>query len=660
MFDVGEGVPGVTVALSGAASATTLTGADGTYTFPDLATGTYTITETQPAGYDDWNDIAGTAGGDDASVDDEVSSIALAAGEDATGYVFREFVASSGSGFVFLDDDASGAHEVTDTGIAGVSILLSGPVNLSLTTDATGRYAWQTSDQLPPGTYTITEVQPAGYADGADLPGDHGGTVSANDVITVSVQSGDALQHYDFIEVAASISGSVFDDLDGDGVRDPGEPGIAGVSVGVAGQGSGHTGSTTTDIGGDYVFTDLVADTYTITETQAAGYQDGIDTAGSAGGSTAANDVISSIVVAAGASESGYTFAEFLPASLAGAVFEDRNGNGVADPGEPGISGVAVSLTGPTPSSTTTDGNGSFTFAGLRPGAYTLTETQPASHADGAEVAGTAGGSTAVDDVITAIAVASGSASGGYAFAELPGSLSGIVFDDLDGDGARDVGEPGIAGVTIILGGSATATTLTDVSGDYTFANLVAGTYTITESQPSSYADGPSSRWGRRAEPHRATTSSPGPPSPQGPTPPATRSASTYRRHCPEPCSRTGTRTGSRTLVNRQSAESSSRSPARPRRRATTDAAGAVTFTGLYPGAYSLTETHPVAYRDGAEVIGTGGGIPSAPDTIDAIAVASGDALVGYAFTEDTGSLSGLVFDDLDADGVRSIPVSPG
>ncbi len=88
--DAGElGIPGVTVALSGTESASVVVGADGRFYFPSLAAGTYTLTQTHPAGWTDGSDTAGAAGGD-TSVSDVISNIVLAAGVDATGYRFAE------------------------------------------------------------------------------------------------------------------------------------------------------------------------------------------------------------------------------------------------------------------------------------------------------------------------------------------------------------------------------------------------------------------------------------------------------------------------------------------------------------------------------------------------------------------------------------------
>ena len=64
------------------------------------------------------------------------------------------------------------------------------------------------------------------------------------------------------------------------------------------------------------------------------------------------------------------------------------------------------------------------------------------------------------------------------------GTISGMKFNDLNRNGKKDVGEPGLANWTIRLkgkGGSVIKTTLTDASGNYSFTNLPAGTYKIKE-----------------------------------------------------------------------------------------------------------------------------------------------------------------------------------
>ena len=66
-----------------------------------------------------------------------------------------------------------------------------------------------------------------------------------------------------------------------------------------------------------------------------------------------------------------------------------------------------------------------------------------------------------------------------------PGSLSGGVFNDYNGNGARNGGEPGISNVTVRLGRGACGSTglsntTTAGNGSFSFNNLDAGTYCVS------------------------------------------------------------------------------------------------------------------------------------------------------------------------------------
>jgi serine/threonine protein kinase len=73
---------------------TQTTDADGTYVFLGLPSGTYTITETQPAGYTQGINTIGTGGGTVSG--DQLTGISLAAGVNALNYNFGERPAATG------------------------------------------------------------------------------------------------------------------------------------------------------------------------------------------------------------------------------------------------------------------------------------------------------------------------------------------------------------------------------------------------------------------------------------------------------------------------------------------------------------------------------------------------------------------------------------
>ncbi len=100
---------------------------------------------------------------------------------------------SSLSGLVFEDFNNDGRMDFGDHGIAAVPVLLSGidnlghAVNLTQQTAANGTYAFR---NLRPGTYTITETPPAGYAPGIDSIGTAGGRLEASDEFFVQLGQG--------------------------------------------------------------------------------------------------------------------------------------------------------------------------------------------------------------------------------------------------------------------------------------------------------------------------------------------------------------------------------------------------------------------------------------------------------------------------------------
>ena len=64
-----------------------------------------------------------------------------------------------------------------------------------------------------------------------------------------------------------------------------------------------------------------------------------------------------------------------------------------------------------------------------------------------------------------------------------------------------------------------------------------------------------------------------------------------------------------------------------------TAADGSYHFSGLRPGTYSISETHPAGYRDGKDSVGSLGGTVS-KDLFSSIALAPGAAGTDYDFGE--------------------------
>ena len=140
---------------------------------------------------------------------------------------------------------------------------------------------------------------------------------------------------------------------------------------------------------------------------------------------------------------------------------------------------------------TTTNSVGTYEFNSLNPGTYTITETAPSGYFQGKNTAGTAGG-TVSGDVISGIALVSGTSASGYNFANItPSTISGVVYYDVNHNGVMDSNDFGIAHVTITLEGtndlgqSVHMTNVTNNDGDYSFTDLRPGTYKLIRTQPS-------------------------------------------------------------------------------------------------------------------------------------------------------------------------------
>ncbi|HEV7403125.1 MAG TPA: SdrD B-like domain-containing protein [Chthoniobacteraceae bacterium] len=672
------GIPGATVTLTGTddlgqpVSVSTTTDPSGNYQFTGLRPGTYTLTETQPAGYLDGKDTAGTTGGTAAAVPgDTISAITLPSNTNADNYLFAELTPAQISGTVYRDDSNDGLHQAGEPGIGGVVVTLSGTedlgnlVSLSTNTAPDGTYAFA---NLRPGSYTLTETQPAGYLDFKDTAGTQGGSVAASpgDTITgFTMAPGETGTGNDFGELAPStISGHVFDDRNNNGTQDAGDAGLQGVPVRLTG---------TNDMGqfvdlammtapdGSYTFAGLRPGSYTLTETQPAGYLDGTDTAGNLGGTPAAvpGDAITKIDIVSNQTGTGYNFAELAPSSIGGSVFTDLNNDGAQGPGENGIGGVSVTLTGTDDHGQAvnitlpTAPDGTFNFSNLRPGTYTVTETQPAAYADGKDAVGTLNG-TPGNDTVAGIVVMPGQTGTGYTFGEQLTSITGTVFVDHNRDGVQDPGDPGLAGVTISLfdnNGNFITSTTTGPGGDYAFATLLAGPYRLVETQPTGYGSSTLNTVDINVTPAGSVVRF-------GETV-SSLSGTVYFDANASGALNAGEPGLSGVTVTLTGTDAAG---AAVNRTFTTGADGTYHFDDLLSGNYTVSATQAAGYNDGAETAGNFSGSLATNDAISAIAVPTGQDGAGYNFGELGSPITGVVYRDDSKDGTRDAgePGLPG
>lgn len=225
----------------------------------------------------------------------------------------------------------------------------------------------------------------------------------------------------------ASLIGSVFLDLNGDGVRGFGEPGLGGLLVvldGVDTVGNLVRRATLTAPDGSYRFANLEAGSYNLEVPYST-----VQLAGAAGesGGQVLGGRISNIVLADGEVGGGYTFvAPAASGRIAGNVYLDLFHDGIRGLGDYGLATIRVILTGTDDRGvtitrvTSTASDGSFLFEGLRPGTYSLREVLPAPFRPVGTSIGSAGGTSARLDLIRGITLAAGATATGYNLATLP------------------------------------------------------------------------------------------------------------------------------------------------------------------------------------------------------------------------------------------------
>ncbi|MCC6475224.1 MAG: hypothetical protein IT514_15935, partial [Burkholderiales bacterium] len=225
--------------------ATVTTDAEGNYLFGNLKPGVYGVRETQPDGYYDGLDTAGSAGGVAQNPGDQITGATLTAGRDGKNYDFGELPGGVISGHVFRDgppialdfgQSASGfdvepvrpgVRSPDDTPLAGVTLILADgqgnalrDANGNLITAVTNAAGFYQFTGLTPGSYSVLEQQPGGLTDGVDTPGNTGGIAAnkgnlfspvlinlnhRNDAIVgINVQAGTESVENNFSEVAFS------------------------------------------------------------------------------------------------------------------------------------------------------------------------------------------------------------------------------------------------------------------------------------------------------------------------------------------------------------------------------------------------------------------------------------------------------------------------
>ena len=233
---------------------------------------------------------------------------------------------------------------------------------------------------------TDAEGNPVTDADSTpDTDNTNDGDIEDN---AINGENGDEDDH-DIAEiiVGGDVGDTVWKDLDGNGIQDPGEPGVAGVTVHLYACDGTLLETTTTDANGNYLFTAVPPGDYYV-QFDISGLPAGCDFTTPGLGTDANNSDADANGTTACFTTDGTDYldvdAGLVPlAGLGNYVWFDADGDGIQDPNEMGIGGVLVNLydqDGNFIASTHTDANGMYLFTDLYPGHYYLEFAPPAGY----------------------------------------------------------------------------------------------------------------------------------------------------------------------------------------------------------------------------------------------------------------------------------------
>ncbi len=267
-----------------------------------------------------------------------------------------------------------------------------------------------------------------------------------------------------------NVTGEVYNDLNGNGNLDPGDPGLQGWTVNLLDASGNMVATTTSDANGNYEFDNLFPGTFIVEEVLQSGWTQ----------TQPVNPNYYQFTTQSGMNETGLNFGNFINAeNLSGQVYNDLNGDGSNNGGtDPGLAGWTINVLDSrnnVVATTTSDAMGDYSFSNLPVQQYTIQEvtlsgwviTRPTNPPGTYTLPGSSGDHTGLD-------------FGNFQLV----SVSGNVYNDLNGNGNRDTGEPGLQGWTVTVysvAGDPVAHAVSDGSGNYTITGIGPGSYTLVE-----------------------------------------------------------------------------------------------------------------------------------------------------------------------------------
>ncbi len=531
-------VAGVTVNLldaSGAVVKSTITDANGFYSFTDLFANTsYTVEFVKPTDTVFTSALTGATATDSNAdpvsgrytvVTPVTGANSASTPDDPTIDAGLVELVSIGD-YVWYDGNRDGQQTAGELPVAGVTVNLldaGGAVVKTTVTNASGFYSF--TDLLAGASYTVEFVKPADTVfttalTGATTTDSNADPVTGKYTVTAPATGANSATSPDDPSIDAglvelvSIGDYVWLDSNRDGLQTTGEAPVAGVVVNLYDAAGVKVASATTDAAGFYSFTGLFANTsYTEEFVKPAGTVFTGAMAGADAGIDSNADVTTGkytlVTPATGANSATAPDDPTIDAglvelvSVGDYVWFDANRDGQQSTGELPVAGVVVNLydaAGALVKTTTTNASGFYSFTDLLAGAsYTVEFVKPADTVFTTALTGATATDSNADVVsgkysFTAPATGNNSATTpddptiDAGLIELV-SIGNVVWWDTNRDGLQTEGELPVAGVVVNLydaAGVKVATATTDATGFYSFTNLLAGaSYTVEFVKPA-------------------------------------------------------------------------------------------------------------------------------------------------------------------------------
>lgn len=484
----------------------TQTNQNGYYVFSALPAGDYYIRFILPAGYH----FSGANTGNDPMKDSNADPVSGLTGViNLTNYE-EDLSIDAGiyqygriGDFVWLDNNGNGLQDIGEPGVENVLVSLlncNGSVIKTSTTDGNGHYLFA---DLVPNQYKIKFTLPSGMklvvpGQGNDPQIDSDANILTGETTCLNLVSNQTELSLDAgTYFPAKIGDKVWVDLNADGQQTGEEPGLAGITVRLLDCNNNEIKTTNSSAQGIYLFDDLVPGSYKIgliipANYELSPYQTG-DPASDSNIDPATN-TSGCEVLESGEVNLSYDIGLFQRAAIGDVAWVDSNGNGIQDAGENGYPGMQVQLfdcNSNLIAQTTTNASGNYNFINLLPGNYAIkfnlgtgwyfTQSgqgnDPAFDSNVNQTTGFTGCETLISGEINNTYDA-----GIYQL----GKVGDFVWDDTNGNGLQDGGEPGVYNYKVLLktcNGVLIQTKYTNPSGYYLFENIVPGQYLLDFSQ---------------------------------------------------------------------------------------------------------------------------------------------------------------------------------